>query len=62
MTDQQTYMQQVYVVALMYNSDLSFGYDNAMCACRDVARDYKRQSDTVYADFEVACDVLKENK
>jgi hypothetical protein len=58
MTGTPTYMQQVFAVALMYQ-DHSFTYNAVESACRDIARDYKRQTNTVMEDFEIACDELQ---
>lgn len=57
--ESDTYMANIYTIANMYVTDVSFVYDNALCACRDIARDFHRQSEEVYADFETACDYLQ---
>ena len=55
---EQTYLQAVFALALMYKNDLSFGYDAAMCGCRDIARDFSRPWEPIAEDFEVACSEL----
>ena len=53
-----TYMQEVFSLAIAYKNDISFGYDDAMCGCRDIARDFSRPWEPIAADFEIACSEL----
>jgi hypothetical protein len=57
--ERPTYMESVFTVANMYNTDPSFTYNMVESACRDIARDYNRQSYGVMCDFEIAQDELK---